>query len=127
MKIVQEVKRFELIGGFSKGDFLELEDTLSCDKQIVKVLDINNDSIKVLKLSTGKEVVYTYNQLTKYEARKMKLVYDDGKNTSDQPTKTVRNLDEEKHEELQDEFQKGLMDILEDIFNSTDTKKNKFV
>lgn len=77
MRLIKEVKRFELSDGLKKGDIIELENVLSCDKQVVKIIGFSSDSVKIIKLSNGETKTYTYAELDKYEARKMKLVYDD--------------------------------------------------
>lgn len=114
MKLVRETRRMEVCEGIKKGDILELENTLSCDKQVVKIIDLNWQGMRVIKLQNGKEDFYTYEGLTNYEAKKMKLVYDTDKGSQAAQTEnSSTKLDRLKVEALDNNIRKYNTDYLE--------------
>lgn len=118
MKLVKEVRKFELNGDIKVNEYYELENVLSCDKFVIKIIEVDHDGIKAIKLSTGKVEEYTYNTLQNYEARKMKLVYEDGSSILQQAasTQNVKEMTKEECERATDEYQKQLGNIVRQVF-----------
>lgn len=111
MQLVKEVKRLEVCEGIKKGDILELENVLSCDKQVVKIIEINTEGLKVIKLQNGQTEIYTYEGLMNYEARKMKIVYDTDKSILSQAAQT-----ETKEDRVHKEYAAYMEDMIKQIF-----------
>ena len=80
MRIVMKEIHFKVSNEIKQGDILELENMVNHSKEIVKIIKINSDNVKIIELRDGNIKTYTYKELSKHEARKMKLVYDE--NTS---------------------------------------------
>lgn len=102
MKLIKEVKSLVLCEDTKKGDIVELENVLNCDKHVVKIIGFNSDSVKIIQLSNGEVKFYTYAELDKYEARKMRLVYDDDNSILSQAAQT-----EIKREPTKDQCEKA--------------------
>ena len=102
MKLVKKVEIITLNDGVEVNGYYEMEDTLSCNKIVVKMLSADSKGIKVIRLSDGKVQDFTYRELEKYEVKKMKLVYDDNSGILSQAAKS----DEVKHEISQKECEK---------------------
>ena len=117
MRLIKEVKRIELSDEIKKGDILELENTLSCDKQVVKIVGFNQDNVKIIRLSNGKEEIYTYGELEKYEVRKMRLVYDDESSILSQAAQTEIKKEPTKKEceEATDTYRSNMESVLREI------------
>lgn len=118
MQLVKEVRRLEIEEGIKKGDILELENVLSCDKQVVKIIEINNEGLKVIKLQNGQTEVYTYGGLMNYEARKMKIVYDTDKSILSQTAQPF-NTDPKSHKANNDEYAEYLFNLIKDEFRKS--------
>lgn len=112
MKLVKEVRRYELASGVKVGDLLVLEDTLSCDSFFCKLLDVTQVGIKIIKINTGHIKQLTYEECAKYEVKKAKMSVD-----SDNTTQVTKPPSERKLEPTKEECEKATQQYREHIAN----------
>lgn len=109
MKLVKEVKQLSLADGIKVGDVLKLEDVMSCDSFNCIVQEINTTGIQIIKLPSMKSVEYTYSQLTRFAAKKMKIVEALADKYKPAPTK-------QECEKATEQYEKHLDDMIRQIF-----------
>lgn len=118
MQLVKKEVKYVISDEVKKGDVLELENTLSCDKQVVKIIELDNDGMKVIKLQNGQTETYTYEGLTNYEARKMKIVYDTDKSILSQAAQAEANRDKTgiKYSVIADYYLQDLQNRIKQVY-----------
>lgn len=116
MQLVKQEVKYVVSDQVKKGDILELENVLSCDKQVVKIIEINDKGLRVIKLQNGQTETYTYEGLTNYEARKMKIVYDNDKSILSQAAQTETKNETLKEEREHKEYNAYMEDMIKQIF-----------
>lgn len=73
MKLVKEVRKYELVENIKVGEAYRMEDTLSCDSFNCIIQEVMETGIKVIKLPSMKTMEIGYNVLAKYDCKKLSL------------------------------------------------------
>lgn len=83
---------------------------------MVKIIGFSSDSVKIIKLSNGEVKTYTYAELNKYEARKMKLVYDDESGILSQAAQAETKKEPTKEDREHKEYASYMEDMIKQVF-----------